>query len=203
MKKILIVISFVAVCHLSMAQEQAFTSSDFVWCGVDFSNVKLVGAEGFNDVDRIKDYFFDEWNQLLLDESDKYDFADAYYKDQRYDNISKAKERNLMPNVDELVTETPQDIDDATIKKIAAAYKGVDNRSDLGLVYIVEDFNKTDENGKINVVFFDMNTGNVEWMKEYNVKPGGFGFRNYWARTIYEAMDESSKDFKKARKKYK
>jgi len=201
MKKTFVLLALVAMCHMTTAQNQAYLSEDFVWCGIDFSKAKLLGREGFTDLDKIKDYYFDNWNQLMLDEPEKYDFADHYDKGTQYDNLSVVKERNLMPKVDELVIEESYDLDEGQIQQIVSAYKGIDDRSDVGLLYVVESFSKVDENAKITVVFFDINSGSIEWMQEYNEKPGGFGFRNFWAGAMYKILKDSGKDFSKAAKK--
>ena len=73
----------------------------------------------------------------------------------------------------------------------------------LGLVYVVEALNKTEEKAVVHVVFFDVASKEILWTKEYTEKPRGFGFRNYWAGAFYKTMDVSGDDFQKAMKKAK
>ena len=68
MKKILIILSFLVVKSVSFSQ----STTDVVWFGIDFTQARLVGSEGFTDVQKIKDYYFNEWNNVVVTESDKY-----------------------------------------------------------------------------------------------------------------------------------
>lgn len=36
-----------------------FSTQEIVWCGLDFSEVRLIGSEGFSNPEDVKERFFD------------------------------------------------------------------------------------------------------------------------------------------------
>ena len=46
---------------------------DVIWFGLDFTQAKLIGSEGFNDPVAIKEDYFRKWNHLMISEGDKYE----------------------------------------------------------------------------------------------------------------------------------
>ena len=106
MKKQLLSIVLLAICLLSFksdADTSVLSSPEIVWCGFDFSKVKLIGSEGFTNPYEIKNHFFESWNNLVLNESEKYDIKKFYGKDKQVNDLSVVEERNEMPEVDDLV----------------------------------------------------------------------------------------------------
>ena len=61
---------------------EVFNSSKVVveFVGLDFSHVKLVGEEGFNNPEKIKNYYFGALNGLLMSEMEKYDVKRAFMR---------------------------------------------------------------------------------------------------------------------------
>ena len=140
------------------------------------------------------------WNNLILNESDKYNLKEAYQKSKQTDDLSVANRRNKEVKADELVINEPYAFESGTLEEIIADYDLKEAKDGLGLVYVVESFNKTREEGVIYVVFFDIASKEILWQEKYSSKPGGFGVRNYWARTINNTIKESGKDYEKAAK---
>lgn len=68
-----------------------FEQDEFVWCGLDFSEAQFVGSEGFTNPHDIVTNYFHKWNYLMLAESDKYNFREAYDKTTQIDDLSLAK----------------------------------------------------------------------------------------------------------------
>src|SRR5690606_29780447 len=101
MKKTTFLVCLLMVVITTIAQDHSlvFNEKKLVWCGVDFSNARLIGSDGFSDVEKIKNYFFDNWNQLIVTEADKYNFKKYYNKDEQINELEVAEERNEMPNI--------------------------------------------------------------------------------------------------------
>lgn len=205
MKKQLFLIPFLlfGLFSFNMSEPEAdvFTSSELVWCGFDFSKVKCIGSEGFTNPTEIKDRFFESWNNLVLAESDKYDVKKFYGKESQINDLSVVADRNELPEVDELVINEPYALAAGELTNIIKDYDLAEVNEGLGLVYVVESLNKTKQIAVVNVVFFDIATKDVLWTKKYEAKPGGFGFRNYWAAAFRKTMEVSGKDFQKEAKK--
>ena len=206
MKKNLILSLFLLInvsTVFAQPDSEVFTTPDFVWCGLDFSQAKLIGAEGFSDPQDIKDRFFNAWNNLILTESDKYDLKKAYEKNNQITDLSVVNRRNEKPDADELVINEDYELPDGALKKIISDYNLEKANKGLGLVYVVESFNKTRTEGVMYVVFFDIASKKILWQSKYASKPGGFGVRNYWARSVLETIKSSGKDYEKSLRKLK
>lgn len=178
-------------------------ASELVWCGFDFSHVKCIGSEGFTNPQDVKDRFFDAWNDLVLNESDKYDIKKFYGKDAQINDLSVVSARNEIPEADELVIDEPYAFEEGQLERIIRQYNLSEAQEGLGLVYVVESLNKTEQHAVVNVVFFDIASKNIVWTKKYETKPGGFGLRNYWAAAFRKTMETSGKEFQKEVKKIK
>jgi hypothetical protein len=57
----------------------------------------------------------------------------------------------------------------------------------------MEKFVKLEEAGYMWVVFFDLSNKNILLMENMTGKAGGFGWRNYWARSFYTVLKEIEK----------
>lgn len=204
MKKLIVIaLMLCSSAAISQPDPKVFTTSDLVWCGLDYSKVKCIGPEGFNDPYAIKEQFFSSWNHLMLSESDKYNFKEAYLKEGQTNDLSVVMERNTLPKVADLVIYDSYSIPEEDLQGIVSTYD-LENASDgLGLVYIMESLNKNTQHASMYVVFFDIASKNILWSKKYVSKAGGFGFRNYWARSIYETIKASGDDYKAAYKAFK
>ena len=192
MKKI--VLLFIVAFAFSFAAQSQYTKADvfkvseITFYGLDFSNVRLVGSEGFTDPYAIKNQFFKSWNNLFIAEPDKYNLAEVFGKSNVTINLDIVTERNEMPDPGELVIDEPYSFGEEVVSDIIAEYDT--GEEGIGLVFIIESFNKIDEMGYMWVTFFDMSTGEVLFAKHMAGDAGGFGLRNYWAKSYYNVMNE-------------
>ena len=195
MKKI--VLLFIVAFAFSFAAQSQYTKADvfkvseITFYGLDFSNVRLVGSEGFTDPYAIKNQFFKSWNNLFIAEPDKYNLAEVFGKSNVTINLDIVTERNEMPAPGELVIDEPYSFGEEVVSDIIAEYDT--GEEGIGLVFIIESFNKIDEMGYMWVTFFDMSTGEVLFAKHMAGDAGGFGLRNYWAKSYYNVMKDIGK----------
>jgi len=176
--------------------------NDVMWCGIDFSKSKMIGSEGFTNAYNVVDRFFGSWNNLILQESDKYNIVEFYEKKTRLIDLTVVKQRNEAVDPNKLVIDktTIDPLTETDIQEVVDGYEEIEPGEGLGLLYIVEYFNKLENRALIHVVFFDTRSLEILWTEKYRTKPGGFGLRNYWARSILDTMEESGKDFTKSKK---
>ncbi len=83
MKKSIIVLLLVFSVFIvnSQTTKDFFKSNDvkITWLGIDYSHVKIVGGfnllgnDGVKNENQIKNMYFPAWNNLIIDESSKYD----------------------------------------------------------------------------------------------------------------------------------
>ena len=56
------------VTILFPSQLTAENDSRATWFGIDFSRARMIGSYGFNDTTKIKTYYFNRWNGLVIEE---------------------------------------------------------------------------------------------------------------------------------------
>lgn len=188
-------------CALVQAQDKSkmFGPDEFVWCGLDYSNAKCIGSYGFTDPHAIKNKHIAQWNGFFFSEPDKYDLKKTYLKEKQINDLSVVNRRNGDIDLDELVTDDSYEFEDGTLSRIIKDYDLEKADKGLGLVYVVESLNKNTESAVIHTVFFDIASKEIIWSHKFDEKAGGFGFRNYWARPIYNVLKESKAVYKRAK----
>ncbi|MCK4406704.1 MAG: hypothetical protein KAV44_03415 [Bacteroidales bacterium] len=196
MKKLMLIfICLIISSHALKSQEvsKIFTSKKATWYGLDFSKVKLIGSEGFTDALKIKNVFFSSWNNLIINEPAKYNLQLMFHKDTVFFDLSVVEKRNKLPEVDELVINNDTySLDKSTIDEIIKKYN-TKEKEGLGIVFIMESFDKPKRLGTMWVTFFDIASKTVLLTEKMSGKPEGAGFRNYWARTYYNVMAKIKK----------
>jgi hypothetical protein len=195
MKKLmLIIICLVFSSQVLQSQEikDIFTSKEATWYGLDFSKVKLIGSEGFTDALKIKNVFFPSWNNLIINEPAKYNLQLMFHKDTVFFDLSVIDKRNKLPYA----------LDKNTIAEIIKEYNSKEKEG-LGIVFIMESLDKPKRIATMWVTFFDIASKTVLLTEKMSGKPGGAGFRNYWARTYYNVMAKIKKtEYLKWEKEY-
>jgi len=207
MKRV-IALSFLFLPILSIAQRTMHDfmneECDVIWFGLDFTKAKLIGSEGFSDPVAIKEDYFRKWNHLMISEGDKYDWGKALLvSDLKYDyGVVDVVNDNV--KVKSLVINKSYSIAESDILSAVKAYDIEDYSDGIGVVLMVESFDKIREMAFGYIVFFDVKTKDVLYFHELVGEAKGFGFRNYWAGAIYNwlkftkgrVMKDIKKEFK-------
>lgn len=202
MKKILPVIAtlFLFMPAFAQSEKDVISASEITWFGLDFSKAQFVGSfnqfaeAGGNSGSEIKNKYFGQWNDVVVNERDKYDMKKSYNKTSVNYNLDIVTKRNASVDADKLITLNAEadHIKKEDLAKIASAYKT--DKKGIGLVYVIDTFSKADEKGIIWVVFFDLATRKVLIAEKFTGKPGGFGLRNFWVKPVHDVMMKSSAD---------
>lgn len=210
LSKLLIAACFLLFCwNSATAQKESdfFNSSkvavDFV--GLDFSRVQLVGAEGFTDPPKIQSYYFPALNGLLLSEIDKYDVKGAFYKNTLNYHLNVVETLNQQIEYIDLVTEiSPPNFTDQDLQKMVRQYNTDGLQGDYAVSFIVHSLNKLQQRAYIYVVVFNPKNKKVLFSKRMSGAARGFGFRNYWAGSVYDILKQiKQREFRSWRKEYK
>ncbi|WMJ72383.1 hypothetical protein RCC89_04290 [Cytophagaceae bacterium ABcell3] len=172
-----------------------------IWFGIDFSNARLIGSYGFSDPEKIRDTYFPAINNLVLSEPKKYNLEKYYKLPKVRHDLSVVKERNKSINMDESIIDDFFTFEEGQLEKVVREYVSEQHTTGTGILYVVEALNKTQATGHIHVVFFDIASKEILWTKKYEQLVTGFGFRNYWASSVYRAMKASGKDYRKFQRK--
>jgi hypothetical protein len=194
----------------SQPQKEVFNTSAITWYGLDFFHAKLIGSFAqFNDAgqknaDEIRDIYFPAWNRILIDEKDKYNLKKAFDKISVAYDLETADKRNKAVKSDQIFLLKSTDKNRLTrdsISEIVKNYKT--GKKGIGLVFVIDNFDKTASEGVMHVTFFDTSTGNALIIQRMSGEPGGFGIKNYWARTVYNVINKSRSAYKDWKKNYK
>ncbi len=175
------------------------------WTGLDFSNAKLIGdRERFGGESDVR-HLMEAWNALILKEFDKFDIAKAIGRTKVENDVEITNEHNAEVDVMAMFSNDEKDylhIKPSDVDQIVANYdfKG---KSGMGLMFIVESFNKVNAEGSIYVTFINMGTKEVIFTERVVAEPSGAGMRNYWAGAIHGVIVKmQKKEFEMWRKKY-
>lgn len=192
------------------AQEKADVFNDntpVTWLGLDFSQLKFIGdAAQWQDAGEItnsqmRDKYFPAWNSLFVNEKDRYKVADAIRRTEVAYAIDVTEKANnsLKGNFFESDANKYQLLDE---QKVAALVKKYDfkGKAGVGMMFFVEGMSKGREQASMWVTFVDMKSKTVLLTKRVEGKSGGFGFRNYWAKTFVNVLKEIKSDWKNWRK---
>jgi hypothetical protein len=181
----------ISLIAISMSGSQAQTPTDVLahgssvtFFGVDFSKCKgvMLGATA----EEMRDKYFPAINNLLIVEVDKYNVKKALFKSEVISDPREVNRLNMTIDIQKFsvysISEIPP-LDSNTIAKVVHSYNLKDNKG-IGLVFVAESLDKTKEIGTYYLVYFSMPEGKVILSEKVHGSPGGFGVRNFWARTI-------------------
>ncbi|MFT7613626.1 MAG: hypothetical protein ACI9J3_002601 [Parvicellaceae bacterium] len=161
----------------------------FTWYGVDFRKAKFIGSSGFSNPDEISKVYLTKWNNIILDESSKYDLKGALKVKNYSYKIDWMIGMNDEVDVGSNIQGDSYSISEADVKKHIKGYHGADGDG-IGIVFIVESFNKFDEKGYFWVTFFDEKSKEVILTEHINGNAGGFGLRNYWSSSMNDVIEQ-------------
>ena len=202
-------IFFSLLCVLSGASQNAasvFTSDAIVYYGMDLSNCRLIGDFGATATGaEMKTNLFPQWNAIIVNEPGKYDFKTTFHKSSvAYDlgPVTSQNEKTDEKNI--LTTNANHSLDKATLEKMVKSYGTGEKTHGIGLVYIIETFDKTIKLATLYVTFFDIATHKILFMEKMREEPVGFGLKSFWAGAISKTMKDIKKtDYAEWEKKYK
>ncbi len=153
--------------------------------GVDFAQCKVFGAdESAADFERA----FVAINDLLYSEADKYDFSKVFgstnYELYQDVMIARLQQVGLMD-----LNARGQALPVLDIPQILASYQ-LPQTEGVGFVLVARLLNKLENKGSYYAVLFDVATRKVLLQTEITTKSRGFGLRNFWAFTVYNATKQ-------------
>jgi hypothetical protein len=173
------------------------------WLGLDFSQTKFIGtATQFESAGQIsnaqlKDIYTVAWNQLFINEEKKYNVAAAVHRSFVKYDIDVTLKINQGLTQKDFFSNNPGDFKTITEATIADLVKNYDFKNDdgIGLIFFVEGISKGLDSMGIWVTFVDMKSKTVLLTNYQTAKPGGFGFRNYWAKPYYTVLKNMESQF--------
>ena len=164
------------------------------WYGLDFTKAKMIGSIGFTKPDIICNrYVHEKWNGLVFSEPEKYDIGKLTGGKEINIHLDYILKRNSLVIQDNLIINENYEITKSDVQEILNEYPDEDG---LGLVFVIESFNKLNDTANIWVTFFDTKTKEIFKIQKYTSEPGGFGVLNYWLGGVYDTCKQLKKDYK-------
>lgn len=186
----------------SQTLNEFFNNSELnlTYLGIDFTKARLINVADANSFD-IRNRLYGSINDLVVNEPKKFDLAGAFHKSNVGSNLSAVRARNEKINAEEIVSSNTDDFYRLKETDISAAVKAlnIEKKNGIGMLFVMEGMKKMDKKGIASmwVVLVDLQSKKVLMTERFESKATGIGFRNYWASTIKETLDEIEK------KKYK
>jgi hypothetical protein len=163
-----------------------------VYLGIDFTLAKLIN-DNESDAKIIQSQQFNGINELIVKEYKKYDVQKAYHRTNWIVDLKEVEDRNLKVNPDQLKSSNDADLtrlNTGDIDKLVSNFNYGPHKG-YGVLLIVEGMDKTKKVATIWFTLIDMNAKTVLTTARVNGKLGsGFGFRNYWASAIKNAIND-------------
>ena len=176
-------------------------SKPITWLGLDFSQVKISGVPQYevNSTD-LREKYFIAWNQLFVNEKDKFEVAKAVNRSEVKYAINvvepaNKKEGAFFADDDKMY----QLLNEEKISELVKSYDFKGNAG-IGMMFFVEGMSKGKEEASMWATFVNMDTKEVLLTRRVTGKNGGFGFRNYWAKSFGKGLDEVNNNFKNWKK---
>ncbi len=174
-----------AVCAFSFLTMNAQRERYYVY-GVDFSPVVVYGAD--ESAYQFEDAFI-SINQLLIQESNKYDFSKVV-RNRVFVNVDPMLKKLSNTDYSNLITFSPY-FDKINVGSIVKRYK-LPEREGVGIVMIAKLLDKKNSQGIYELVLFDIASRKIIAQREVVGKARGFGLRNYWAGSVYDVIKNTT-----------
>jgi hypothetical protein len=197
MKKFGLILSLFAFVLNSYGQgEQTVKqATEIVYYGIDFTQLTVIGEDVFVPSDYITRHFL-AWNGVVRLEREKYEFDKVFKKANVEYDMDMIDQLNAKRDPSTIIVTEPTRISEDDLVRIVSNYNPSQSEG-VGLVIVAENFNKPAEIGTMWLVFFDIKTNTILMAKYMSAKPGGFGMKNFWARTVYNVLQESKSKYPK------
>ena len=205
MKKILCSVLGLSLAGMGALLAQETSPNTLVWCGLDYSMVKMIGTMDFFQPQQIFPGMLTAWNGLFMKEMlpelenmAKSVRADTDGVEERNSKATANQIEHKDGSREEMVKASH--IIEANIAEAVASYK-LKSKQGLGLVFIMDRLVKAQRTGCLYVVFFDVATRKVIHSERMCAEAAGMGFRNYWFRPVKTVVGKLPKIYREAKAK--
>ncbi|MCX6252174.1 MAG: hypothetical protein NTX61_15675 [Bacteroidetes bacterium] len=161
------------IYHLNDIQN----ASTITWFGLDFSKAKL--GNGFNHPKEVKQAYISGWNEYVI--SPQADIRTLLKKKNIYVDLSVVTERNLN------FFDSQEELTRGIISQMIEEYT-LNETEGIGLVFIVDSFDKSKEKAYVWVTFFDIALKKVLLTERVSGKTKRGSMVIHWGMAILDIM---------------
>ena len=172
-------------CFAKGGKQDVSVVDSYVFYGVNFSKCHTFGW-GQNPEQTLG--ALSEINGLFISEMDKYDIRK--FLKMNVDNMDVDVSVKQTLNRDPKTLETYNETERLSVDTIKNVIKGLELKENkgYGLMIFADFLNKKKQVGIYQYVFFDIASREIVETWEATGEAGGFGFRNYWAKSVYNTL---------------
>jgi hypothetical protein len=178
---------------LAQTAKEVFNSSEtpLLYLGIDFKKARVID-DALANANDIRDRQFAGINDVVINEPKKYKLEEAFHKTSINHDLGLVAKRNQKVNAEEIKSTNTGDFNRLKQADIETLVKGFnfEDKKGTGLLFVVEAMSKSQKSAAIWVTLVDMKTKKVLLTERIEGKASGFGFRNFWASTIKEVLDD-------------
>jgi len=188
MRKLALLILAGALWFPGQAKSPAQGDDELVWYGIDYTLVQFIGtSDQFSDLPKIQSHYFRAWNEIILNEKSKYDLNTAFSVSTITYNMENTILRSEQRDMNGILQQENYSIDEEQVKRVVQL--NIDPSVDkVGAIFVMETLNKTASVSTLWLAVFNVASGEILYMRRYTGAVGGFGFRNYYARSLYNVV---------------
>ncbi len=202
MKKLFILSMLLAIFSQTGLSQSKYTLGDvrnarsLIWFGLDFSQARFYGP--FMDREKMLSFDIPAWNTAFAEgrfTTFPMDLKKLLGMNYVFIDLSVVGERNSNIDISDLFgnndKEKPQFTEDK-VEKMVKKYTPAE-KDGIGLVIIVESFDKTTELANVWVTYFDPITKTVIRTRKYTAKAAGMGIK-HWCAPIVTILSDIRKN---------
>ncbi len=183
------------ICSVALhAQDtkKLFGSTTIGWYGLDFTKAKMIGF-GDESPHKIQEEYFKAWNEVSID----IDLAKTFQKNSAWKDPLPISKQNLARETDMLKSTEDSDITPEIVAERIKAISTGSKKEGVGVIFIVQSFNKTSSIATVHVTFFDIATRNVLLLRKMTGKAGGGDLKKSWTSAMRDIFNQiEKKEFK-------
>ena len=190
MRKNLLLLAAVFYVVATNAQDskKVFAAPTMVWYGVEFTKAKMVGFKD-ESPHNIRDVDFIAWNNAAGNMVE----GKVFQKNAVYKDLKGVTKINADRETDALVSNDDKDLTPAEIAEAIGQVLVGQKKEGVGVVFLVQSFNKNADLATVYVVFFDISNHAVLLSKKVTGKPGGGNTVAAWTtalKNIFAAVEK-------------
>lgn len=170
------------------------SAKEVTWAGIDFSKAKFC-RNGFDFPTEIIQYFFNEWNLLIISDQKKYDIRLSFRKPILHYDLSYITKRNKTVKASSAVVDYISVENMYSEEEIIQYFAKLNlpQQTRFAISVLVEALDKNSKTAALWIVINDTLNKQVVLCEKFLKEPSGFNTKSYWARTFYNLFFDIQK----------